>query len=258
MDIRFDGKTAVITGGGQGLGKCVALSFAKAGANIVIGDINEKTAQETCKEIEELGVKAMYCLCDVSDPSQVDELMNMPKQLDIMVNVAGIVISNGIDTAPQDKIERLFDVNILGTSNTIRADIERMKPQKSGKILLFSSIAARTHGPSTAHYAASKAAVISMTHSAAHVCGPYNINVNAISPGIIRTAMWEYLLDQMVEKMGGDREQHWQNYIKATIPMGRAQEPQDIADAALFLCSDHAKNITGQTLSVCGGYYMGY
>ncbi|MEM5768632.1 MAG: SDR family oxidoreductase, partial [Bacillota bacterium] len=145
----------------------------------------------------------------------------------------------------------------LGCSNVYRAALERMIPQRAGKIVTMSSSAGRAGGPVHAHYRMSKAAIISLNQSAAFTAAPYGINVNTICPGIIRTEMWEDILDAFAEDTGGaDREAQWRSYVENSIPMGRPQECEDIANGVLFLCSDMAKNITGQALNICGGMCM--
>ena len=256
MEIRFDGKTALVTGGGRGIGKTIALTLAESGADIVIGDMLEKEAQQTCKEIRALGRKAEYMITDVSDYAQVEKLVNSISRLDIMVHAAGIVLNSLLLDATQEEIKRLFDVNILGSNNMVQASLKKMIPQKSGKLLLIASVAGKIARITQPHYRMSKAAVISLTMTAAHTAAPHNINVNAICPGIIRTPMWEKIMDDRSAQTGLPREKIWEDVIKDLIPLERPQTEQDIANAAAFLCSNLADNITGQAINVCGGMCM--
>lgn len=252
--INLEGKTAVVTGAGRGIGKEVALTLARAGADVVVSDVDETAGCLVVKEIQALGRESEYFRCDVSKLKDVQALVAHPKQLDIFVNIAGIMLTNGLMDAPEEKIECLLRINVLGTSNAYRAALERMIPQKNGKIVTMSSSAGRAGGPVHAHYRMSKAAVISLNQSAACTAAPYGINVNTVCPGIIRTEMWEEILDGFARDTGDpDREKHWEAYVKKSIPMGRAQTCEDIANAILFLCSDLAASITGQALNICGG-----
>lgn len=257
VNIDLSGKTAIVTGAARGIGKETALTLARAGADVIVADINRENSNETVKEIQGLGVKSKFVYCDVSDLESMQRTVNEPERLDIFVNIAGIMLTEGLMDAPEEKIVRLFEVNVLGCSNAYRAALERMIPQKSGKIVTMSSSAGRAGGPVHAHYRMSKAAIISLNQSAAHTAAPYGINVNTICPGIIRTEMWEDILDAFEKDTGNkDREAQWKMYVSSSIPMGRAQTCEDIANGVLFLCSDLAKNITGQALNICGGMCM--
>jgi NAD(P)-dependent dehydrogenase (short-subunit alcohol dehydrogenase family) len=257
ISIDLSGKTAIVTGAARGIGKATALTLARAGAYVIVADVNRETGSKTVKEIQNLGFKSNFTYCDVTDLENMQRVVNEPDKLDIFVNIAGIMLTEGLMDAPPEKIERLFRVNVLGASNAYRAALERMIPQKSGKIVTMSSSAGRAGGPVHAHYRMSKAAIISLNQSAAHTAAPHGINVNTICPGIIRTEMWEDILDAFAKETGTtDREAQWKSYVDNSIPMGRAQTCEDIANGVLFLCSDLARNITGQALNICGGMCM--
>lgn len=257
ISIDLSGKTAIVTGAARGIGKTTALTLAKAGADVFIADINQEVGNETVKEIRNLGLKSKFVYCDVADLENMQSVIKEPEKLDIFVNIAGVMLTEGLMDAPVEKIDKLYKVNVLGCSNAYRAALERMIPQKSGKIVTMSSSAGRAGGPVHAHYRMSKAAIISLNQSAACTAALYGINVNTICPGIIRTEMWEDILDAFVKDTGNeDREAQWKSYVENSIPMGRAQTCQDIANGVLFLCSDMAKSITGQALNICGGMCM--
>lgn len=256
MEMRFDGKLALVTGGGRGLGSTIALALAQAGADVFIVDILENEARLACEKIRAMGRSAEYMTLDVSDSAQVERLANAIPKLDIMVHSAGIVLNSPLIDAAQADIKRLFDVNILGSNNIVQMTLKKMIPRKSGKIVLISSVGGKIPSADQAHYRMSKAAVIMLAQSAAHTAAPHNINVNAVCPGIIRTPMWEKILDERSAQSGKPREEIWDGFIKGLVPLGRAQSEQDIANAVAFLCSDLAQNITGQALNVCGGRCM--
>ena len=256
MEIRFDSQTALVTGGSRGLGKAIAMTLAQSGADIIICDVLEKESKQTCSEIKALGRKADYFIVDVADDSQVEKMVNAVPFVDIMVHAAGIVLNTLLLDATQTEIKRIFDVNILGSSNMAQAVLKKMIPQKHGKIILVASVAGKLTGVTMPHYRMSKAAVISLAMSAAHTAAPHNITVNAICPGIIRTPMWERILDDRNRQTGKPREEIWNDIVKALIPLGHAQTEQDIANAVAFLCSPLADNITGQSICVDGGQCM--
>ena len=258
MELRLDGQNAVITGAGRGLGKAIAMTLAEAGANILVGDIDQALAEKTVEEIKALGRKSSFQPLDVAKPAQVAELMRAAREtlgkIDIVVNVAGVIVTEPFMEAPYDKVKWIMDINILGTDYVLREALKVMIPQKSGKILAISSTAGREKGGNLlAHYKMTKAAVLNLTQAASEVGAPHGIRVNAICPGIIRTDMWEAILTGKAERTHMDREELWQKAVAANIPLGVAQEPEDIANAALFLLSDKARYITGQALNVCGG-----
>ncbi|MHC1719271.1 MAG: SDR family NAD(P)-dependent oxidoreductase [Clostridiaceae bacterium] len=262
MNINFSGKTALITGGGRGLGKSIALLFAKLGADVWIGDIIEENAKETVAEIKALGRHSGYVVVDVSKyedmKKMIDTVEKEEGKIDFLINVAGIVYIDSFMEISPDKVKNIFDTNMLSVSYGCQLALEKMIPRKYGKIINFSSVAGRQGMPTLPHYAASKAGVINLTQSAAYAGAEAGINVNAICPGISRTAMWEKILDSRAQpgETAEVREMRWNETIKKAIPMNKPQEPIDMAWAAAFLCSDYARYITGQSLNVCGGFKM--
>lgn len=260
IEINLAGKTAAVTGGGRGLGKAIALTLARAGANVWIGNRKEEQAEQTVKEIQEMGGKAGYTVMDVANFDDVQRFMDDAEKfgngkLDIMVNNAGVIGTDSFLDTTVDEFKRQLDINVVGVSNALQIALKKMIPNKAGKIVVIPSIAGRKGASLLSHYSATKAAAINLTQSAAYVAAPYRINVNGVAPGIIRTPMWEEILDGVTPE-GVDRDENFDNFIKALIPLGVPQTEQNIADAVLFFCSDLADEITGQTLNVDGGAAM--
>jgi NAD(P)-dependent dehydrogenase (short-subunit alcohol dehydrogenase family) len=232
------------------------LTFAGAGADIIIGDMLDADAHQTCEKIRALGRKATYIPVDVCNPEQMEKLFNAAASVDIAINAAGVTMTDHFIDANEKDIRRIFDINIMGSNNFTQSAMRRMIVQKHGKLLLIASVAAKVADVTVVHYRMSKAAVLSLTMSAARIGALHNINVNALCPGVIRTAMWEHLLDGKSIQMNLPREEVWKRMVTNLIPMNRPQSEEDIANAAAFLCSEMARNITGQSLNVDGGQCM--
>ena len=257
MEIRFDGKSAVLTGAARGLGKAIAMLLAENGADIIIGDVLDEAGQQTCEEIRrETGRKADYLHVDVRDTEQVQALFDAVPAVDLVMHGAGVTLPENIIEADDAAIKRLFDINVTGSSNVVRAALNKMLPCESGKIVLMASVAGRYMDKTVTHYRMSKAAMLALTMSAAKFAAPHNITVNAVCPGIVRTDMWEQLLDEKQKSMNLSREDAWKAMVGNLIPMGRAQTQEDIAAAVAFLFSRYGDNITGQALNVDGGQCM--
>lgn len=257
MEIRFDGQRALIVGGSRGLGKCIADTLAGSGADIIIADVLDKEGEETCAAICGTGRFATYAHTDVTNMDQVQALYAAIPWIDIVVHCVGITMTDSLLDAPQDRIKRIFDINVLGANNVVQEALRKMIPQKNGKIVILSSVAGKIANHTTPHYRMSKAALLSLTMSAAMTAAKYNVNVNALCPGIIRTEMWEkQLLPGKAIQMNMSKEAVWEKMVEDMVPMGRPQTPQDIANAAAFLCSRWANEITGQALCVDGGQCM--
>lgn len=260
IEINLVGKTAAVTGGGRGLGKAIALTLAKAGANVWIGNRKEEQSIETAKEIQALGVKAGYSVMDVANFNDMQRFLDDAEKfgngkVDIMVNNAGVIDTDSFFDTSIDQFKRLLDINVIGVNNALQVGLKKMIPNKYGKIVIISSFAGQKGLGVLAHYCASKAAAINLMQSAAVVGAPYHINVNSVAPGIIRTNMWEEILDGLTPE-GVDRNAYFDQFIKNSIPLNVPQTEQDIADAVLFLCSDLSKEMTGQTINVDGGATM--
>ncbi len=259
MDIRLDGRCAVVTGGAQGIGKGIATAMAESGAYVIVADIAEEEAGNTVKEIRAAGGRADSLLLDVTDEQQVDktmdEVVKLGGKLDICVHTVGIHVAKTLLTISQEDIKRLTRVNILGTSNVMRASLNRMIPNKYGKLVVLASIAARS-GCADAHYGMTKAAQMHMAMSAAIEVACHNINVNSIAPGFVHTGMWDTIIDTRVgsdkKDIATERERCWTEALQETL-YKRPQSARDIANMAIFLSSDQAKEITGQCINVCGG-----
>ena len=257
MEIRFDNKTAVLTGASRGLGRAIAMLLAENGADVVVGDVLDEGGSATCQEIrEKTGRQATYVHVDVRDPNQVKEMFDTVPVVDLVMHGAGVTVPENLIDASDAAIKRLFDINILGSSNVVRAALNKMLPRESGKIVLLSSVAGRYIDKTVTHYRMSKAAMLSLTMSAASFAASHNINVNAVCPGIVRTDMWEQLLDEKMKSMNLSREEAWNTMVGNLVPMGRPQTQEDIAATVAFLLSNYADNITGQALNVDGGQCM--
>jgi NAD(P)-dependent dehydrogenase (short-subunit alcohol dehydrogenase family) len=247
MQIDLTGKNALITGGASGIGRACAITLAEAGARVVVVDINDAGAQDTIAAIGQ----GLAVRCDLGDPASVsamrERVLAEVGGVDILVNCAGIIsYKQGIHAVPVDEWDLVLDVNLRGTYLVCGAFIDGMKERGGGKIVAFSSLAARVGGIEVGvHYAASKAALIGLVRTLAKEGGPHGINVNAVAPGIILT--------EPVKRQVAGREEA---YV-AQIPMRRLGEPQDVANVVLFLASPLSDYITGAVLDINGGIYMG-
>lgn len=270
ISIDFTGKTVLVTGAGRGLGKEMALTFAECGADVYLGNRKEEQGMETVNEIKAKGRRSGFTKCDVSKEEDVKKLLEDAVsfgngKLDVFVNAAGVISIEDLMYTGDEEIKRLFDINVLGTTHALKHGLPIMEKQKSGNIVTVASIAGRGGMAMLQTYCASKAAVISLTQSAAKMAAPYGVRVNSIAPGIIRTSMWEDILDGMArgwdpenkrDLTAEEREQLWKGSVKGMIPMQRAQQPEDIAWATAFIASDLAREITGQVLAIDGGTTM--
>ena len=246
--MKLAGKIALITGAAQGIGRAVALLLARNGADIVVSDINLEKAQETAKEIEVIGRRAMAIKVNVVNLEEVERMVQAIlegfKQIDILVNNAGIARDKLILRMTEEDWEAVINVNLKGTFNCTKAVIRYMSKQKSGKIVNIASVVGEMGNAGQANYSASKAGVIGFTKTIAREFALRGINVNAIAPGYIETPMTEALPEKVKEE------------LKRMIPMERLGQPEDVAEGVLFLVSEASSYITGQVLNVNGGIYM--
>ncbi len=246
-------KTALVTGGTRGIGRAIALAFAREGARVALTGTRLEGAQAAAAEITaELGLPAGavvgYAL-DVKDTAAVaatvqQVIKDFDNKLDILVNNAGVTRDSLVMRLSEDDWDVVVDTDLKGVYNTIRAAARTMLGAKSGRIINISSVVGLMGNPGQANYAAAKAGVIGMTKAVAREFASRNITVNAIAPGYVCTDMTDVMKEDAKEKM------------LAGIPMGRPANPAEIAATALFLASDDAAYITGQTIAVDGGLTM--
>lgn len=247
----LEGRVALVTGGSRGIGRETALRFARAGADVVVGDII-LAVDNVASEVRALGRKALGLHIDVTDAAEVHDAVEKAVaalgKVDILVNSAGIhLVQRFVEGAP-DEWERLFRVNLLGTMICCQAVLRGMMERQYGKIVTIASDAGRVGSLGQAAYGASKGGVIAFTRNLAVEMARYRINVNCVSPGLIDTDMWN-----ANRRENPKLTQAYEN----TIPWKRLGEPGEIAAAIHFLASDEAAYVTGQTLSVNGGVFIG-
>lgn len=245
----LEGKTAVITGAGRGIGRAIALRLASEGANIVINDIpSSADAQNTVEEVKAIGVKAIAVLCDVRVPEDMTMLMEKAKEefgsIDILVNNAGITRDTLLMRMSEKDWDDVLEINLKGAFNATKAACKYMVKQRGGVIINMSSVVGIMGNAGQVNYSASKAGLIGMTKSVAKEFAPRGIRCNAIAPGFIRSDM----TDQLPEDV--------KNTYLAGIPLKRFGTVEDIANAVLFLVSDQASYISGQVLHIDGGLVM--
>lgn len=240
------GRTAVITGGAQGLGRAVAERFVAEGARVVIGDVDLAAAEATAAELGE--GTAVAVRCDVTDEDQVAALVAAASDafgsLDVMVNNAGVLRDATMRKMPLDDFRLVMETHVQGTWLGTRAAAAVMREQGSGSIVNMSSISGKVGNLGQTNYSAAKAGIVGLTKAAAKEVAHLGVRVNAIQPGLIRTAMIEGMREDILEQRLKD------------IPMGRLGDPDEVAKVALFLASDLSSYMTGTVLEVTGGRHM--
>jgi 3-oxoacyl-[acyl-carrier protein] reductase len=245
---KLSGKNAIVTGSARGIGKAIATRLADEGANVVIVDVNLEAAEETAKELAAKGVKTMAMKVNVVNYDEVEAMVNKTKEawgsVDILVNNAGITRDNLILKMTPEDFDLVIDINLKGVFNGIKAAYPIMMRQRSGKIINIASIIGLMGNVGQANYAASKAGVIALTKTAAKELAARNVQVNAVAPGYIKTAMTDQLPDAVKEEK-----------LKL-IPMKRMGLPEDVANVVFFLASSDSDYVTGQTITVDGGMVM--
>ncbi|HMN26755.1 MAG TPA: glucose 1-dehydrogenase [Caldilineaceae bacterium] len=288
MEKRLAGKVAVVTGAGQGIGKGVALRLAAEGAKVVVAEFNPASGAATAQEIVGAGGEAISYLVNIAEPAasrqMVVDVVASFGRIDLLVNNAGRAQTKPMMDLTESDWDNVVDVNQRGmffclqavAAQMIRqipaeqraglglADVAGVKSgatavapptQNNGKIVNLSSISGRRGRPLSSHYAASKAAVISITQSAALTLAPYNITVNAVCPGIVATAMWQQIDEERGRLFGSQPGEAMAAFIN-TVPLKRAATPADVAGVIAFFCSPDADYVTGQALNIDGGFEM--
>ena len=251
-EFSLHGKTAVITGGASGIGKAIAIRFAQKGADVCILEINKDSAQDVANEIIASGDKATVYQCDVADQKEVLSVIdNIAKNntIDILVNNAGIAHVGNIEGTQEEDLDRLYRVNIKGVYNCMYACIREMK-KNGGVILNMASIASTVGISDRFAYSMTKGAVLTMTYSVAKDYLNYGIRCNCISPGRVHTPF----VDGFIAKNYPDNQEEMFESLSKSQPIGRMGKPEEIANLALFLCSDEAGFITGTDYPIDGGY----
>ena len=243
--MNFNGKKALVTGSGSGIGKSIALLLADLGADIAVNDVSIGNAQQTAKEVKAKGRKILVSNVNVAQNNEVKKMFESIEaefgRIDILVNNAGITKDALLTEMSEAQWDQVMDVNLKGVFLCCRYAAKMMSEHQSGKIVNISSASALIGNIGQVNYVASKGGVASMTKTLAKELARYNICVNAVAPGYIRTSMTESVPEK-VEK-----------YIIGQIPLKRAGKPEEIANTVAFLCSDMSSYITGQIISVSGG-----
>jgi len=243
----LENKTAIITGGGSGIGKAIAVLFAQQGASVHIIDLDEKAAAEA---VEEMNAEASYHICNIADQRQVAEVFNAIGKIDILVNNAGIAHIGKADTTAEADFDRVMNVNVKGAYNCLFAAIPLMKANGGGVILNSASIAATIGIPDRFAYSTSKGAIVAMTLSVARDYLNDNIRCNCISPARVHTPF----VDGFIAKNYAGNEKEIFDKLSKSQPIGRMAKPEEVAALALYMCSDEAGFVTGCDYPIDGGF----
>jgi len=253
VNITFENKVAIVTGAGSGLGLATAKAFALSGASVVLADSDSETVNAAANELKSRGCAVLPVRCDVADDAQVEALVAQTVsafgRLDIAYNNAGVqnVLAEAADS-PRDDYDRVMSINLRGVWSCMKFELQQMRKQGSGAIVNCSSLGGLVGGAERGTYHAAKHGVIGLTKSAALEYAARGIRVNSICPGLI----WTPMADRMVAGGQGAALEA----MTASIPMGRHGRPEEIADVVLWLCSDASSYVTGQSISVDGGFIM--
>lgn len=264
--MRLAGKAALVTGGGKGIGRGIAMRLAGEGADVAVADIELTLASQCSDEIVATGGSSIAVQVNTADREQVrgmiDTMVETFGKLDIAFNNAGVGHNSAFLDITTEQWDRMFTVNAKGVFLCIQEEARQMIAQGlGGKIVNTASIAGRHGSAYQAHYSASKFAVISLTQSAAKALAPHQITVNAMNPGIIDTSMWQTTDRELAAIHAAESGRSYQpgevtDEIRTQIPLSRVGLPEDVAALALFLASADSDYITGQAINVCGGLVM--
>jgi meso-butanediol dehydrogenase / (S,S)-butanediol dehydrogenase / diacetyl reductase len=248
------GRVALVTGGASGIGIGIARVLASRGAKVVIGDLDAVAAVAVAGSLPGGGLGLRLDVTDRGSTSRaVDEVERRLGSVDIVVNNAGISkVAPFLAITDQDW-DRLMNVNLRGVLIVTQRVLPSMRERRSGRVINISSMAGKEGLPNLAHYCATKFGVIGLTQALAKEVAPYNITVNAVCPGVIRTPLWDDPVAGILRDLDG--EKGWQAFVDG-IPLGRPQTVEDIGNACAYLASDLAANITGEALNVSGGQQM--
>jgi 3-oxoacyl-[acyl-carrier protein] reductase len=248
---KLDGRVAIVTGAGRGIGAAEAIKLAQEGANVAVLDLSAEAGQDTVMAVRDTGQKAIAVACDVSSSKQVgaafDEVANYFGRIDILVNNAGLLRDNLLFKMSEDDWDKVLDVHLKGSFLCSQAVQQYMVEQEYGKIVMTSSIVALGN-KGQVNYSAAKAGVQAMARTLALELGRFNINVNAVAPGWIETEMTK----EAAERVGITMEDMKERFAK-NIPLRRFGRPEDVANVVAFLVSDEASYISGETIYVAGG-----
>jgi len=257
--VRLAGKTAIITGGGRGIGKAIALALAAEGCSVIVAGRTTEPLEKVASQIQDQGREALAFVCDVSDPGSVEALFARAQQLlerlDILVNNAGQSHSELLVRLSLDTWNRVLAINLTGTFLCSRAALQWMLPHQSGRIINIASTAAKIGFRYAGAYAAAKHGVLGLTRSMALETATSGITVNAVCPGWVETEMVQSAVENITAKTKMSPEQV-REYLAKESPQNRIFQPEQIAFAAVWLASEEAQAITGQAINVCGGQVM--
>jgi 2-keto-3-deoxy-L-fuconate dehydrogenase len=248
------GKTAVVTGGGSGIGRSIALLFAQHGASVFILELNQTSGAETAQEIVSAGGKGASMACNVASQQSVTAVFDQIRQqtggIHILVNNAGIAHVGNLEKTTEEDLDRIYSVNVKGVYNCLLAGVTAMKEAGGGVILNMASVAAMVGIADRFAYSMSKGAVLTMTYSVAKDYLKQNVRCNCISPGRVHTPF----VDNFLKKSYPGQEEEMFEKLSKTQPIGRMARPEEIAYLALYLCSDEASFITGANYPIDGGF----
>jgi NAD(P)-dependent dehydrogenase (short-subunit alcohol dehydrogenase family) len=250
----LDGKVALITGAASGIGLGIATVLAREGAELVLTDLDVAAAQRVADDLGGIALQhdvTSWASCE----AVVEETLARLGRIDVLVCNAGVSKSVPFHELTEEEWDRVNDVNAKGVFLCCRAVVPHMMERRSGRIVNISSMVGKEAIPTFVHYCASKFAVIGLTQGLAKELAPYDVNVNAVCPGVVRTALWEPLLDQLSKNKGISRDEAWQEFVHG-IPLGRPQEVEDIGEMVAFLASRRSHNMTGQGINVTGGMQL--
>jgi 3-oxoacyl-[acyl-carrier protein] reductase len=248
---RLDGRVAVVTGAGRGIGAAEAIKMAQEGANVAVLDLSAEAGQDTVEAVQETGQKAIAVACDVSSSKQVgaafQEVANHFGRIDILVNNAGLLRDNLLFKMTEDDWDKVLDVHLKGSFLCSQAVQQYMVEQEYGRIVMTSSIVALGN-KGQVNYSAAKAGLQAMARTLALELGRFNVTVNAVAPGWIETEMTK----EAAERVGITMEDMKERFAK-NIPLKRFGKPEDVANVVAFLASEEASYISGETIYVAGG-----